>query len=121
MADENKCYLCDKIFQDLEEHFYDKHTSWKIHKCSLCSEKYNSDVELQKHICQQKLEQFSFEDYKKVSNEKVNRSKTKRTVRENKTKSIHKSQKKQKCKSCGKSFSKAGDLKRHTYTIHEGH
>ena len=26
-----------------------------------------------------------------------------------------------KCESCGKSFSQAGDLKKHIHTIHEGH
>ena len=42
------CYLCDERFQDLEEHFYDKHTSWKLYKCDICDKDYNSDKELQK-------------------------------------------------------------------------
>ena len=43
------CYICDDSFQDLEEHFYDKHTSWKIYKCDICNKDYNSDKELLKH------------------------------------------------------------------------
>ena len=70
----DKCYLCDKIFQDLEEHFYDKHTSWKIYTCGICKQKYNYHEE---HFCKQKLEQFPLEAHKKVSNEKINRSEKK--------------------------------------------
>ena len=44
------CYLCDEGFQDLEEHFYDKHTAWKHFKCDFCNKDYSSDKELQKHI-----------------------------------------------------------------------
>ena len=44
------CYICDDSFQDLEEHFYDKHTTWKIYKCDTCNKDYNSDKELEKHI-----------------------------------------------------------------------
>ena len=36
-------------------------------------------------------------------------------------KTVHKGHKNHKCKSCGKSFSKAADLKRHIHTDHEGH
>ena len=43
------CHICDEGFQDLEEHFYDKHTSWKLYKCVICDRNYNSDKELQKH------------------------------------------------------------------------
>ena len=43
------CYICDDSFQDLEEHFYDKHTTWKIYKCDSCKKDYNSDEELQNH------------------------------------------------------------------------
>ena len=34
---------------------------------------------------------------------------------------VHRGHKDHKCKSCGKSFVQAGDLKRHNHTIHEGH
>ena len=35
--------------------------------------------------------------------------------------SVHKGQKNPKCESCGKSFSKAKNLKRHIHTVYEGH
>ena len=35
--------------------------------------------------------------------------------------SVHKGQKNPKCESCGKSFSKAKNLKRHIHTVHEDH
>ena len=111
----------EQIFQDLEEHFYDQHTSWKIHKCSLCSKKYNSDEELQKHICKQKLIQFPLQDHKQVPKRKINGSKTSKAHKENQTISIHKGKKQPKCKYCGKSFAQEGTLKRHIHTVHEGH
>ena len=139
------CYICDDSFQDLEEHFYDKHTSWKIYKCDICNKDYNSDNELQKHkidfhtlnsdikenVTNYKEQKFSLEDQTCKGIYGINIKGQKENIIENEVITINHSIsspkksvlliKGHKCVSCGKSFSAAHVLKRHIYTVHEGH
>ena len=142
------CYICDDSFQDLEEHFYDKHASWKIFKCDICNENYNSDNELQKHKteihtlssdikenvkdCQNM--KFSLEDQTCKVITEINKKEQKEDTIENQVITINDSSPKKRllqikghivhdhrCESCSKSFYSEGILKRHIHTIHEGH
>ena len=68
------------------------------------------------YICDKEFDQFSLEEhYFTFHNDEATEESMKTQNHTIYKDHIHK------CKSCGKSFSQAGKLKRHIHTIHEGH
>ena len=122
MASEvDKCYLCDLLgdfeeFNDVKKQFDAQHVCWKQNESKkvVHSEIVNHQIEkLAPNAIELKLQNEVSEETAQVINPKI--------VAENPNKcnDVHKCQEKHKCKSCLKSFSQVGTLKKHIHTVHE--
>ena len=98
-----KCHICEQVFPhyDLKAHFLECDQQYT---CDICENVFQTANLLKNHIAVH------------------NGSKISKIVVENPNKGLIQSgQRKHKCKPCGKSFSHAGNLKKHIHTVHEGH
>ena len=110
VSEVDKCYLCDLLgdfeeFNDVKKQFDAQHECWKQNESKI--------EKLAPNAIELKLQNEVSEETAQVINPK--------SVAENPNKcnDVHKGQEKHKCKSCLKSFSQAGTLKKHIHTVHE--
>ena len=94
----------------------------KTFLCYICNKEYNIYFHMKQHIRKVHEEKKSHKTIQRFDEHEITAMKDHKSIpNANKLKAdVHEGHNDHKCKSCGKSFSQAENLKKHIYTIHEG-